>query len=504
MNRLQSVCFLCMLFILLVSQVLSAQAFKRVNIEIEKDSIAILEANPYSNDDVHGDFVVDGERIEDVEIHYRGAYYLFQLMRKGALRNWKIKTGKENRFDNRREWNFNYEDYIRQNLAYHLFRNAGVPCVSTENVILSVNGQKQGLYLKYEDPDNKKWLTEVFGDNDGDLYKAAYDMPKQTKYFGDLSYLGATDEDYFLHYRKQTNTKGEKEYDYSSIRNFTQFIDKTSDADFEKNIEHYFDVDEFIRYLIVANFSSNWDSYPFRPKNYFLYQNPKDGLWHFIPWDLDGTFQEVGGKNTIGLTGSVFHYFDGVEPYKYEANETLDRPLVWRLMKMEKVRNKYIWEYKKALESYLSKDSIFAISDSIHNSVKLNTSGAERNKFNQDVQATRSFVTKRTLNVQAELDKYDAKDPSLNLDKVEAFKSIIVYPNPSSGWVTIAFSNQAMVIKSVRVVNVLGQTVLFKALQKSDYTNGILPLNLDHLTVGQYVLQVKGDKYTRSTQISIQ
>ena len=83
-------------------------------------------------------------------------------------------------------------------------------------------------------------------------------MPNQTKYFGDLSYLGALDKNYYLHYRKQTNTDGDLEFDYSSIRKFTDFINNTSDQDFEANIVSHFNVNAFIKYLVVANFIAHW------------------------------------------------------------------------------------------------------------------------------------------------------------------------------------------------------------------------------------------------------
>jgi hypothetical protein len=54
---------------------------------------------------------------------------------------------------------------------------AGVPVPSAEHAVVYVNGDRHGLYLMYEDPDDKSRLQDAFGDKSGDLYKAAYDMP---------------------------------------------------------------------------------------------------------------------------------------------------------------------------------------------------------------------------------------------------------------------------------------------------------------------------------------
>jgi len=85
---------LSFLFFLNTSTVFS-QTFKNINLILEQDSIDKLESQPFSNEDVHGSFVVDGQTpFDSVEIHYRGAYYLLTLMNQGSLRNWKVKFSK--------------------------------------------------------------------------------------------------------------------------------------------------------------------------------------------------------------------------------------------------------------------------------------------------------------------------------------------------------------------------------------------------------------------------
>lgn len=505
MNRMRNIIGIT-LFFMFLGLVSSAQTLKQVNILIAQDSINELESHPFTNEDVHGDFVIGTDTFDYIELHYRGAYYLWSLIQQGDLRNWKVKFPKSNRFENRREWNFNYEDYIRQNLAYHVFRQANVPVVSSENVILHVNGQRKGLYLKYEDPDDKKWLTHTFGDNDGDLYKAAYDMPGQTKYFADLTYLGDNDSDYFLHYRKQTNKDGADEFDYSSIRDFTALINHTPDDEFEQVILENFAVEEFIEYLVVANFISNWDSYPYRPKNFFLYDNPEDGKWHFIPWDLDGTFQDGGHRNPIGVTGSIFHYFDGIDNYNQTAGEPLDRPLVWRLMAIPKFRDKYCYEYQKAVDTYLSKGYLYQVIDSIALTVTNNTSGNELFLYNADVSKTKNFIYDRLQNVESQLSGcVIEKDPFLATEPIEptdtVFQNIKIYPNPATDIITVELPNIVTGNIDFQLINVLGQT-LRKPTVHPISTN-VFTLNTSHIPRGQYILMITTDVETLSMKLFI-
>ena len=482
------------LLILFLSTATTAQIFKQINIQIAQDSIDKLERQPYSNEDVHGDFFIDDQGFENVELHYRGAFNLFNLIRAGSVRNWKVKFPKNNKLENRREWNFNYENYIRQNLAYQVFKTAKVPVVSAENVLLSVNGNLQGLYLKYEDPDNKDWLKETFGDNDGDLYKAAFDIPDEVKYFADLTYLGNQDADYFLHYRKQTNKKDLAEFDYSSIRDFTALINQTSDNEFEQTILDNFAVESFIKYLVIANFMAHWDSYPYRPKNFFLYDNPEDDKWHFIPWDLDATFQESGNRNPIGTTGSIYHYFDGIAPYNHTPTEPLERPLVWRIMKIKKFRDKYCYEYKQAINSYLNSDSLFEVIDSIETTVNNNVTGQDRNEFRADVAATKRFITKRLPNVMAQLNACNVtSDPFSTTTSTieESIKQIIIYPNPASNYIRIELPTAVQENGQIVLRNVLGQVVLSLVLERG--TLPMIKLSTDNIPTGQYFLTIKVD-----------
>lgn len=483
---------------------IEAQSLKNINIEIEQDSIDELESHPFTNEDVHGAFIIDGERFDSVEIHYRGAYYLLSLINQGSLRNWKIKFSKENKLEDRREWNFNYEDYIRQNLAYYVFRQAGVPVVSSENVLLSVNGELQGLYLKYEDPDNKDWLKDVFGDNDGDLYKAAYDMPNQPKYFADLTYLGDEDEDYFLHYRKQTNKNGPDEFDYNSIRDFTALINHSPDEEFEDQILEHFAVEEFIEYMVVASFIANWDSYPYRPKNYFLYDNPEDDKWHFIPWDLDGTFQEDGNRNAIGTTGSIYHYFDGIAPYNNTATEPLERPLIWRIMAIERFRDKYCYEYKKAIDTYLSSDFLYEVIDSIALEVENNTSGAEWNAFNADVIDVKDFITERLENVVSELDQCVViDDPWTSTTEGENTKraALLVYPNPASREVTVKLPDVRQENVQFHLTNLLGETTELPPIRWTSNTTFVIDVKA--LSTGPYFVFVRTKDNTYMAKILV-
>lgn len=338
-------------------------AVPRVELIIEQDSIELLEVDPLDDDaEVHGDVTINDTLYNNIETHYRGAWYLWQLVKnEKKQRNWKLKFSRENKYRNRREWNYNYEPHLRQKLCYDIFNSAGVAVPLARHVELYVNGDSHGSYLEYEDPDDKQWLLDRFGDKSGDLYKAAFDKPDLPVYFALLTDLGDSSSDYYMHYNKKTNEDGIDSLDYRTLINFIKMVNYTPDEQFPDTIRKYFEVESFLKYLVIVNFTLNWDSYPTRPKNYWLYNTPATGKWTFIPWDLDLTFQRKKTGDVILDTDlSIFYQLDEYEPFKGLEDEGTERPLVRRMMKLGDFRDKYIRAYRQALVTYLHIDTIFA------------------------------------------------------------------------------------------------------------------------------------------------
>lgn len=379
-----------------------------VQIEVDPQSILQLESNPFNGPDVLGAFVDEFQvRTPSVDLNYRGAYALLRLIQSQAQqRNWKVKFPKNPMYRNRREWNFNFEPSIRHRLAYDLMRLAGVKVPNTRHVFLSVNRIAQGIYLEYEDPDNKPFLLDKFGDDRGDLYKAATDVPNQPKYFATLEYLGQRDASYYQHYRKMTNNDDPaRAGDFGQLREFLKGLNLTSDRYFERFLRLNFEVEKFISYLVVSNFVSNWDSYPQRPKNFWLFQVLATHRWVFLPWDLDSTFQpSKSDLNQMGTDASVFYQLDGFIDYPgRHAEEGTARPLVRRMMRVGAFRSAYLARYREALSTFLSEpyliERVRLLSDLLAQSL-----GPEEAGRNDQVRAEiERFIIERSANVRAQL-----------------------------------------------------------------------------------------------------
>jgi hypothetical protein len=328
-----------------------------VEITISPEAMLRLDADPFLAADEVGLFT-DSEGVEHpVSLNYRGAYQLLNVMSAYDLRNWKVKLEDGGSWQRRSEWNFNYEPHLRQKLAYDLFRFAGVAVPGAQHVLLRINGEDALLYLAYEDPDNANWLWDQFGNEDGDLYKAATDLPDEPVCWADLTWLGAADSDYLCHYNKKTNRQCAPD-DLAVIREFITELNEIADSEFSDWLESHVDVDGFLSYLVVSNFLANWDSYPQRPKNYWLYQDLRAGNMVYVPWDLDGTFNPYTDRtyNQMGTTADLFFNLLIPEYEPPHAEEGTERPLVRRMMAHESYQLAYLDRYQAFSESILSFD----------------------------------------------------------------------------------------------------------------------------------------------------
>lgn len=390
----------------------SVSALNRVEILVDPADIAYLESDPYFADKVPARFLSAGDSFQ-ATASYRGAYSLRTLLldRHGP-RNWKVKTAKETPYRGYREWNFNLEPHLRQKLTLDLMAAAGVPAMPARHVALSVNGVRSGTYLEFPDPDNKAWLEATWGSAAGDLYKAATDIPGNPAFFGELTRLGGNDSDYHRHYQKKTNNSGADSLNYSALRQWIEWIDSSSDAEFERGLPERFEVHAFIRYLVVANFVGHWDGYPNRGKNYWLYRDPSSGKWNIIPWDMDATFGT--GKNCLdnmGVSAGLF-FMNWPKTYCPNKLETKSRPLFERVMKIEAWRRMYLGEYQKALTTYLEKSSLDRRVDSLENLVKGALVDSETVRFPKAQAEIRDFLNRRSQVVRELLSGYPAYDPT--------------------------------------------------------------------------------------------
>jgi hypothetical protein len=84
-------------------------------------------------------------------------------------------------------------------------------------------------------------------------------------------------------------------HEQQRVMEFSALCSQSDVALFRAKIGTYLDVDEFLRFIAVNAFTANWDSYLGGGHNFYLYLDPKDDKFRFIPWDQDLSLQNGRG-----------------------------------------------------------------------------------------------------------------------------------------------------------------------------------------------------------------
>lgn len=216
---------------------------------------------------------IDGTTLENVAIRKKG--YLGSLSRFRPSLKLNFDTHEEGRTFKtlkRMTLNNNRQDpsFARQCLAYELFNEAGIIAPRCNLAQVYMNGEDLGVYTHVESI-KKPFLERTFLNKSGNLYEAQ------------VADLGTHLKDKFeLKTNKTLNDRSDLT-DFSSVLNAT-------DENFISELEQYVDLDEFITFWAIETLIGHWDSATGNANNFYMYHNPDDGLFHFIPWGTDAAF----------------------------------------------------------------------------------------------------------------------------------------------------------------------------------------------------------------------
>jgi len=141
-----------------------------------------------------------------------------------------------------------------------------------------------GLFTIIEDV-NQKFLERVLPSGTGLLMK-----PEQLG--GGIHHLGDTWAQYAAKLRPD---RAATPHEQQRVMEFSALVSQNDVDLFRSKIGSFLDVDQFLRFIAVNVFTSNWDSYLGGGHNFYLYLDPKDDKFRFIPWDQDLSMNSRGG-----------------------------------------------------------------------------------------------------------------------------------------------------------------------------------------------------------------
>ena len=275
------------------------------DIYLPPETWELLQENARDEEYTEATACFEGRSIGTVGLRFKGAYGSLiscfdendvNICRKLGMKLKFDKYDDDNRFFGLKRLNFQgnrYDgSYLKEKLAYELYRSMGVisPRAAWANV--RVNGEMLGLFGMVEQIDGRFTANRWPDNGDGNLFKETWPI--------------RTDEEWLID-RLKTNE------DAADVSDFVAFSQAMLDADLDAvrdALGVYSDLDHWARYMAVDDAIANFDGitayYTSEDAawagnhNFYIYEEAAD---HFtiIPWDLESTF-------ALGSFGNVPHW----------------------------------------------------------------------------------------------------------------------------------------------------------------------------------------------------
>ena len=492
-----------------------------IEITVNQAALDFMYANPHSDSmhvaTVHFKNAFIDTTIENVGLRIRG-----NTSRDAAKKSFKLSF---NTFEPGRQFygvdkmNLNGEhndpSIIRSKLCWNLFNEIGKAASRAAHTAIYINGEYYGLYISVEHIDDE-FLEDNFSDDSGNLWKCLF--PADLQYLGDnpdaYKYFSGDRQPYELTTNEETN-------DYTQLARLINILNNTPADKFRDSLESIIVVKEILKYIAVNVMVGSWDDYWSLQNNYYLYYEPKEDIFHFIPYDYD---------NTFGIEWWSFDWAN-VNPYTFGKVNEGPRPLVENILAINEYKNLYthflefyldnvynltlltdeISRLKNMVQTYAENDTFrtldygFTIDD-------FNLSYSLNNYSNQHVKyGLRQFINTRRLSLRNQLAYVNAQPIIYDLTwdhqtggDVNVNASIFGNGNITEAAILFTPTGEQNAVEYQLTSNPATNT---KLVEEADRWTGQIPSDVAENS-GSFVIRVTGDNnipsyYPRSGPITL-
>lgn len=308
---------------------------------------------------------IDGEEVAQVGLRKKGFFGSADNVRPSLVVDFdRLVPGQHFHGLRKMTLNNNRQDpgNLNQCLGYGVFTAAGVPAPRCTFAAVSVNGVPLGVYTHVEAV-GKPMLGLHFADVGGNLYEGALSD------FRD-GWMGT--------FERKTN---EGDPDRSDLEAVRAALALTDDAAMVAAVAPLVDLDAFYRLWAVETITTHIDGYAGNNNNFFLYRDPLDRRFRFLPWGNDGSFID-GWPTDPGMTRS-----------------TLTR----RLYAHAPTRAAYLAAYQQVLDQVWDDAAMVAEVDRLAALLDAHVPATARAGFDARVAQVRSHLTGREAVLRAGL-----------------------------------------------------------------------------------------------------
>ncbi|KAG0274178.1 hypothetical protein BGZ96_004445 [Linnemannia gamsii] len=198
---------------------------------------------------------------------------------------------------------------IREKLYIDILNSVGVRTTQGAWVRVYVNGKPYGFYMMVEDIELPFLRGTMHHGSSaprdlGSLYKMSNLHTTEKEEEATMQFAGSKTANYNNEVYENKN-QGDNTNDEPMAQLIDFFKDlQDYDPTLSGGIEFWntrLDLDGFLRSMAIEYLGGAWDGYSIAGNNYFMYFNPTEARWQFIPTDFDATFS-VLGKHADVLT----------------------------------------------------------------------------------------------------------------------------------------------------------------------------------------------------------
>ena len=237
-----------------------------------------------------------------------------------------------------------------EHLITDVLRGVGVKASRCNYARVYLNGNYFGVYVNVERID-KAFLQRQIGTDRSALFKVNEAGPG-----ADFRYL---EDDPALYHKSFELHSGKEAKAFKDLIEFIRGVDapKTS----ESELRRILDVEAFVKTTAVMLFAGAFDQYTgWQPHNYYLYQNPADQRWTYIPWDLD-----------VGFADHAFGRIPVLEGWHAAWPAPIpERPLMERLVGQTNLLQQYRKQASVILETWFRPEILIPKLRALHEQIR--------------------------------------------------------------------------------------------------------------------------------------
>jgi CotH kinase protein/Secretion system C-terminal sorting domain len=400
--------------------------------------------------------------------------------------------------------NYNDKAFLRNYLAFELFRKMGHYAPRTVYCEVILNEQYQGIYLlgeKIKQDKNRVDIAklnrdEISGDNltGGYIFVNDY-FTESDSWLSNYSPLNKPGGDvHFVYYDPEPDelTTQQKAYLKKFVDSFERVLYNPGFKDRTSGYRAYLDVNSFADYFILGELSRNVDAYK-KSRFYFKDKDSNGGLIHSgPPWDYDWAWKDI--------TEDCIHFnqTDG-SGWAYRVNDCVDWPIPpsWeiRLLQDDEFANKINTRYFKLRKTILGETYLYNVIDSVASllneaqerhyrkwpilgiNVGTGEYGEQPGTFAGEIEKFKGWIARRLAwlddNMVGDSVIIDEENPAI----------LRVFPNPAENTLHVESDE---IISRIAIFSLTGNQIL----DKTDCGDYITSVNVAQLKPGLFIVRI--------------